>query len=68
VKVQTVTQTSSLCKTEAFTAENAEYAESGMGTSILHLSDLHVFARDTGFFSRPFVALTQDAKIAKRCL
>ena len=28
------------CKTEAFTTENAERAENGMGTIMLHLSDL----------------------------
>ncbi len=38
--MQAVAKTSSPCETEAFTAENAEHAESGMGTLMLHLSDL----------------------------
>ncbi len=40
MKLDTRDRTSSPCETEAFTAENAEYAESGTGTLMLHLSDL----------------------------
>ena len=38
--IEGVVQTSSPCKTEVFTAKNAEHAESGMGTLMLHLSNL----------------------------
>jgi hypothetical protein len=39
---EAVAQISSPCETEAFTAKNAEHAESGMGTLMLYLSDLCV--------------------------
>jgi hypothetical protein len=38
--IEGVVQTSSPCKTEVFTVENVENAESGMGILMLHLSDL----------------------------